>query len=280
LQRSQDALSATDFAAFAEGLRQTGYAEGREEMLAALAADLVRQGVAVIVAGARAAAPAKSATQSIPIVFFQGSDPVRLGLVASLNRPGGNLTGFTMLGADIATKRLGLLHDLVPQTSVIGVLRESVNLPENLIEAAPRIGLSLKVVKAPATTAPETEWSDAFASLAKERVGAIFVPASANFAFNARDLLVSLAARYNIPAIYNEREFVDAGGLASYGASIPDIFRKMGLYTGRILKGDKPADLPVLLPSKFDFTINFKTAKALNLHIPPGVLAIADAIIE
>jgi putative tryptophan/tyrosine transport system substrate-binding protein len=220
-----------------------------------------------------------------PIVFFQGGDPVRAGLVASLNRPGGNLTGFTRLGADIASKRFSLLHDLVPRASLIGALfdadtRDATTLQENEISTTARgLGLVVKEIKL-SVSASQAEWDNAFASLAMDGVGALFVAASANFAFNVMDRLVQLSARYGIPTIYEARVYCEIGGLMSYGASIPDIFREIGLYAGRILKGEKAAELPVQLATKFELVINLRTARALGIEVPPTLLAIADEVIE
>jgi putative tryptophan/tyrosine transport system substrate-binding protein len=296
LDRSASKTETKNLAAFRRGLRETGFvvgrnttieyrsAEGQPRNLLALATDLVERRVSLIVANALAAAVAKAATQTIPIVFFQGGDPVRAGLVASLNRPGANLTGFTRLGSDIASKRFSLLHDLVPHVSLIGALFDldgaGRTFQENEILATARnLGVFVKEIELSAS-ASQPEWDEAFASLARERVGALFVAASANFAFNVRDRLVQLPSRHSIPTIYEDRDYSEMGGLMSYGASIPDIFHDIGLYAGRILKGERPADLPVMQPTKFELVINLKTAKALGLTIPPNLLAIADEVIE
>jgi putative tryptophan/tyrosine transport system substrate-binding protein len=296
LARSADKLDTENLAALSRGLREMSFvvgqnvtieyrsAEGQPQNPVALAADLVEQRVSLIVTGANAAAAAKAATQTIPIVFFQGGDPVRAGLVASLNHPSGNLTGFTRLGADIASKRFSLLHDLVPHASLIGALfdRDQASFQENEISATARgLGIVVKEIKL-SVSASQADWDDAFASPARERVGALFVAASANFAyaFNVRDRLVQLPARYGIATIYEDRGYCEIGGLMSYGASIPDIFHEIGLYAGRILKGEKAAELPVQIATKFELVFNLKTAKALGLTIPPNLLALADEVIE
>ncbi len=280
-------------AAFREGLSEMGFVEGRNvtieyrfaetqsERLPAMAADLVQRRVAVIAAGPRAHDAAKAATATIPIVFVAGGDPVKLGLVASLNRPGGNLTGVTVLGTDLTGKRLGLLRDLVPQATLIGALRDST-VPDLLlpqlqeVQAAGRsLGRPIRTV----TVDGPGEYESAFANLAREGAGALFVINSANFVtFSVQ--LIALAARYRLPASYEFRQFAEAGGLMSYGPSLSDAYRQVGRYAGRILKGEKPGDLPVLLPAKFELVINLKTAKALGLTVPPTLLAIADEVIE
>jgi putative ABC transport system substrate-binding protein len=280
-------------AAFREGLSEMGFVEGRNvtieyrfadtqsERLPAMAADLVQRRVAVIAAGPRAHDAAKAATATIPIIFMSGGDPVRMGLVASLNRPGGNITGVTVLGTDLTGKRLGLLHDLVPQATLIGALRDST-VPDLLlpqlqeVQAAGRsLGRPIRIM----TVDGPGEYESAFANLAREGAGALFVINSANFV-TLRVQLIALAARYRLPASYEFRDFAEAGGLMSYGPRLSDAYRQVGHYAGRILKGEKPADLPVMLPTKFELVINLKTAKALGMTIPPGVLAIADEVIE
>ena len=281
---------------FRQGLREAGFVEGRNvaveyrwadnqtEQLPALAADLVRRRVAVLVAApnAFAIAAAKAATSSIPIVFLSGPDPVRMGLVPSLNRPGGNATGVTMLSAEANTERLGLLHDLVPQVQAVAFLSpvdrplSSAAFAPNEVEAAGRnVGIRVIVVR----VAAETDLEPAFARAVREGAGALQVATSISF-LNNRDRLVALVARHSLPAIYPDRSFVAAGGLVSYSPSYSDAYRQVGAYTGRILKGEKPADLPVLQPTKFELVINLRTAKTLGLTIPPGVLAIADEVIE
>jgi putative ABC transport system substrate-binding protein len=279
--------------AFREGLADSGYvagqnviieyrsAEGHSDRLPALAAEFVRRRVSVIVAGPRGAVlAAKAATTAIPIVFMSGADPVRRGIVASLNRPGGNLTGVTVLGPDLSDKRLGLLHDLVPHATVVAVLSDLTSpepeFPvEQLRAVARRIGVSILVGR----VTREGDFDAAFAGFAGGGAGALVVPSSAFFT-TQRERLTTLAARYSIPAIYPARVYAEVGGLATYGPSGADANRQVGVYAARILKGEKPADLPVLLPTKFEFVINLKTAKALGLDIPSGISAIADEVIE
>jgi putative tryptophan/tyrosine transport system substrate-binding protein len=275
------------------GLNETGYVEGRNflieyrwagnqpDRLPALAAELVRLQVTVIVAaGLLPALAAKAATTSIPIVFSVAADPVQLGLVASLNRPGGNLTGFNSFIGELGTKGLAVLHELVPSIATIGFLENPNNpvselMTRDVLAAAPAIGLKVQILKA----STDREIDAAFVSLVQARTGALLI--GNDLLFNSRiEQLVALAARHAIPTMYSWREFVVAGGLISYGSSLIESYRPVGLYTGRILKGGKPADLPVLQATKFEFVINLKTAKALGLDIPPGVLAIADEVIE
>jgi putative ABC transport system substrate-binding protein len=275
------------------GLNQTGYVEGRNlvieyrwaanqaDRLPALAADLVQLRVAVIVAaGLLPALAAKAATTSIPIVFSVGTDPVRLGLVASLNRPGGNLTGANALAGELGSKGLALLHDLVPGIATIGFL-ENPNNPlseltaRDVQAAAPALGLQVQILKA----SSDREIDAAFASLVQSRTGALLVGNDA--LFNSRiEQLVALAARHTIPAMYSQREFAPAGGLMSYGPSLTEEYRQVGLYAGRILKGEQPADLPVMQPTKVGLIINLKTAKTLGLEVPAKLLALADEVIE
>jgi putative ABC transport system substrate-binding protein len=280
-------------AAFRKGLGETGYIEGQNatiefrwaqnqrDRLPELAADLVRRQVAVIVATGGEPTPqaAKAATQTISIVFTANGDPVRDGLVASLNRPGGNATGITIFGGAAVTKRLQLLHELMPKT-IIAYLMNSKN-PIGEIE--------LSVVKAVANSlgeqipifsaSNEHEINMAFADMVQQRVGALLVASDALF-FSQRNQLVSLAARHAIPAIYYLREFALAGGLMTYGSNVSDAFRLVGIYVGRILKGEKPADLPVQQSTKFEFVINIKTAKALGLAVPNSMQLQADELIE
>jgi len=276
------------------GLNQSGYVEGRNlvieyrwagnqaDRLPALAADLVQLRVAVIVTpGLVATLAAKAATTSIPIVFLVGNDPVQLGLVASLNRPGGNLTGFNVLLGELGTKGLALLHELVPGIATIGFLGNPNNpavfelMTRDVLAAAPVIGVKVRTLKA----ATDREIDVAFVSVVQERTGALLV--GNDLFFNSRiEQLVALAARHAIPTMYPVREFVVAGGLISYGGSLTENYRQVGLYTGRILKGEKPADLPVQQVTKLELTINRKTANALGLQIPDKLLALADEVIE
>jgi putative ABC transport system substrate-binding protein len=294
LQSSSARENADRLGAFRQGLRDGGYVEGQDvaieyrwadnqyDRLPGLAADLVRRQVAVIVAGGGGLAPqaAKAATATIPIVFSGGFDPVESGLVASLNRPGGNITGVTFFANVLEAKRLGLLHDLVPRAPRIGVLLNPGNASaqrqsRDLKEAARRLGVDLHFANA----SSERELEPAFAGVLQQGAGALLVAGDSVFT-NRKDPLIALAARYAIPSIYSVRDFVEAGGLVSYGTSITDAYRQVGVYAGRILKGAKPADLPVLQPTKFELIMNLKTAKALGLEIPPGILAIADEVIE
>ena len=284
---------ARPLAAFRQGLRETGYieeqnvtieyrwAESQYDRLPGMAADLVRRQVTVIAGtGTPAALAAKAATAVIPIVFETAGDPIRLGLVASLNRPGRNITGVTQLSSELVSKRLGLLHDLIPTATIIGLLVNPTDprvetQTRDMQEAAHALGLQIHVLNG----STEGELNAAFAILAQLRVGALLVGTGGIFRRQAEQL-AALAARHAMPAFYQYREFAVAGGLISYGASLTDAYRLAGIYTGRILKGEKPADLPVLQPTKFELVINLKTANALGLTIPSGVLAIADEVIE
>ena len=280
--------------AFRNGLSELGYSEGRNvtieyrwaenqyDRLPALATDLVRRGVTVIAAtgGAAAAHAAKAATSNIPIVFTAGSDPVEAGLVASLNRPGGNVTGVSFLTDALGAKRIGLLREVMAQPGTIAVLlnpkgpdaeRQSRELPS----AAQTIGQSLEVVNA----STEGEIDAAFPAISRARARGLLVAADPFFN-DQRERIVALAARLGLPAIYESRAFVAAGGLMSYGASIADAYRQAGVYVGRILKGEKPAELPVLQASKFEFVVNLKTAKALGVEFHPQLVAITDEVIE
>jgi len=277
--------------AFRQGLREFGYIEGTNvtvdyrsadglpDRLPALAADLVRQRVAVIVApdGEAAARAAKVATDTIPIVFVVGSDPVASRLVASLARPGGNVTGLTVLAIGLLAKRLELLHQLVPAASAIALLVNPDGLPQKpeAQTAARSLGVELLVVEARG----KDEIEAAFASLAKEHVGALVVSAHPVFR-SLNDQIVALAARYAIPTSYESTLSTAAGGLMSYGMDLAEVSRQLGVYTGRILRGVKPSDLPVMQPTRFEFVINLKTAKALGLIVPPTLLALADGVIE
>jgi putative ABC transport system substrate-binding protein len=285
------------FPGFRQGLRETGFIEGQnvaieyrsaenqKDRLPALAAELVERQAAVIVAIPHdlSGAAAKAATKVIPIVFLSGGDPVNNGLVASLNRPGGNLTGVTLLSPALTAKRLNLLHDLAPQAAVVAVLLDSVLLgttdQNSIFKYTEEAGRTLGVRIIGIRVGGESELEAAFATAIKQGASALLVTPSIFF-INHRDKLVALAARHELPTIYQMREYAAAGGLMSYGPSFPDANRQVGVYTGRVLKGEKPADLPVLLPTTFEFVINLKTAKALDLTIPPGIRAIADEIIE
>jgi putative ABC transport system substrate-binding protein len=258
------------------------WAGGQYDRLPALAADLVRRQVALIVAtgGSDPALAAKAATATIPIVFTGGLDPVGLGLVTSLARPGGNATGIINIAIDLNAKRLGLLRELVPAATTIAVLSDasysvSVNQLKEIETSARTIGQRILLFE----VGSEGDFDEAFDSMVQRGAGALFVNASPFFT-SQRKRLVALAARHAIPASYSFREFAADGGLMTYGASIPDQHRQAGLYAGRILKGEKPADLPVLRPTKFELVINLKTAKALGLDVPDRLLAIADEAIE
>ncbi len=281
-------------AALRQGLKETGYterenvaiefrwADGDYSRLPALAAELVRLQVAVIVAGGGESTvfAAKAATSTIPIVFNVGRNPVELGLVANLSRPGGNITGVNILATEIVTKRIGLLHDLVPATSIIAHL-VNPNFPSterNVKEvetAAGSLGLEIVLLKASSKSSIEA----AFASMREKRVGALLV-GSDPFFNSSRDQIVALVARNALPAIFEQREFVIAGGLMSYGTSLTDSYRQMGNYVGRILKGEKPADLPIAQATKFELVINLKAAKSLGVTVPFGLLNAADEVIE
>jgi putative ABC transport system substrate-binding protein len=281
-------------AAFRQGLQESGYvegqnvaieyrwAEGHNDKLPAMAADLVRRKVAVIAGTSTTGAlAAKAATTTIPIVFETGADPVRLGLVASLNRPGGNITGVTQLGVEIVPKRLELLHELVPAAKVVALLVNPTDpaLAESASRAAlataPALGLELHILNA----SSESDFDAVFVSLKELQAGGLVIAPDVLFTSYSRQL-AALAVRHETPAIYEYREFVAAGGLASYAGSIIDAYRLAGVYTGRILKGEKPAALPVQQSTKVELIINLKTAKALGITVPLTLLGRADEVIE
>jgi ABC-type uncharacterized transport system substrate-binding protein len=279
-------------AAFQQGLKQTGFvdgqnvameyrwADGQEDRLPELAADLVRRRVAVMVGHSTAAQAAKAASSTTPIIFVVGNDPVRTGLVANLNRPGGNVTGVTFTTVDVTAKRLGQLHELVPGAELIGVLVNS-NLPEHDVElraaeaAAKSIGRRVLVVKA----ARPGDFNAAFATMVQAGVGALLVGGGAFFT-SQRHRLAVLSARHAIPSSYPLREYAVAGGLMSYGPSQADAYRRAGVYAGRTLKGEKVGDLPVEQPTKFELVINLGTATAFGITVPNSMQLIADEVIE
>jgi ABC-type uncharacterized transport system substrate-binding protein len=291
--RSVSLTDAADLVtAFRQGLKETGYiegqnvaielrsAEGHLNRLPALVADLIRRPVAVIVGNHNAAVAAKAATTTIPIIFATGSDPVRDGIVASLNRPGGNITGVTFLVAGLGAKRLDLLRQLVPKATLMAMLVNPGSVDteaerRDVQAAAQAIGHQLIILDASSDRDIET----AFATFKQRGADALIVGTGA-FLFSNRERLVALAARHALPAIYGDREDAQAGGLMSYGPSIVDAYRQTGIYAGRILKGEKPADLPVLQSTKFELVINLKTAKSLGLKFHPQLLATADEVIE
>ena len=278
-------------ASFRNGLSETGYVEGRNvvveyqwleghyDRLPALMADLVRRGVAVIATPASnpAALAAKAATPTIPIVFGVGADPVNLGLVASLPRPGGNATGINFFNAEVTAKRLGLLHELVPKAVRVAVLINPANasVAREVEEAARTTGLQIQIFNA----STNREIEAAFAGLVRDRADALFVAPDANFV-SRRVQFATLATHYAIPASYHSREYVEVGGLMSYGTDSLDMFRQVGVYTGQILKGAKPADLPVLQSTKFEFVINLQTARVLGIEVPNSIQLLADEVIE
>jgi putative tryptophan/tyrosine transport system substrate-binding protein len=277
-----------------QGLRESGYlegqniwieyrsAEGQSDRLPELAADLVRRRVAVIaaVSGTNSASAAKAATATIPIIFLTGGDPVKLGLVGSLNRPEANITGITFLVEELGAKDVSLLHELIPDAKSVGFLVNPNNPAAsqqivNLQRAARTLGLDLQLAKA----SNPSDLDEAFSTVADRKIAALLVGADPLFGSNV-DQVVELAARYRIPTVYYRREFVDAGGLMSYGTSASDAWRQVGNYVGRILKGAKPGDLPVMQSTKFELVINLKTAKAIGIEVPPNLSARADEIIE
>jgi putative ABC transport system substrate-binding protein len=284
--------SSREVVAFRQALAETGYEEGRNvaiefrwahgqfDRLPAIAAELVRRPVAVLAAFGESARVAKAATTTIPIVFGTGLDPVEQGLVTSLNRPGGNVTGATFLTGALGAKRLGLLRDLVPGAGVIALLvnpntQVGQVQTKDVQEAARALGQRLVVLDGGSDESIDAS----FAALTQQRVAALMVGADAFFD-TRRDRLIALAARHQVPAIYQFREYALAGGLMSYGASITDMYRQIGLYVGRVLKGEKPGDLPVVQVTKFEFVINLKTAKALGVIISDNLLTLADEVIE
>jgi len=278
---------------FHQGLKDSGYVEGENvaieyrwaqgqlDRLPALAAELVRRQVAVIAAfGDIAAVAAKTATTAIPIVFGVSENPVKAGLVASLNRPGSNATGINFLGAELGSKQLGLLHELVPAAVRVGLLvnprvPQTETVTRDVAAAASAIGLQIDVVEA----SESREIEAAFRTLVRNRADALVIGADPFFA-SRRLQLATLATRHAIPAIFNIREYAEAGGLMSYGTSLIETYRQVGIYTGKILKGAKPADLPVEQSSKFELVINLPTARALGIEVPPSLLARADEVIE
>jgi ABC-type uncharacterized transport system substrate-binding protein len=278
---------------FREGLAQFGYVEGRNlaiefrwaeghyDRLAELAADLVRRQVAVIAAfSPPAVQAAQAATATIPIVFESGNDPIKAGLVASFNRPGGNATGINILVEELLGKRLGLLHELVPTASTIAVILNSQTpafqtQSRDLQAAAQKLGTEIRILNA----STEQDVDRAFTEVVQMQAGALLI-GSDPFLATCVEQMIGLAARYSIPTIYARHEFVRAGGLMSYDIDFPGAYRQSGIYVGRILKGEKPSELPVVRPTKFELAINLKTAKTLRLTVPPGMLAAADEVIE
>jgi ABC-type uncharacterized transport system substrate-binding protein len=281
-------------AAFRKGLSETGHVEGRNvaveyrwaynqvDRLPELVDDLIRRRVSVIATpgSVTATVTAKAATTTIPIVFMFGADAVQVGLVASLNRPGGNVTGVTTMNAELGAKRLGLMHELLPGAARFGALLDANPLNASAITAdlqaaASAVGREIEVL----TAGTNRDIDSAFASLVQMRADALLVSPSPLFA-DRRVQLVALATHYRLPTIYPFREFAEASGLMSYGSSQTEIYRQVGVYTGRILKGEKPSDLPIMRATKFEFIINLHTAKLLGLKVPPTLLAIADEVIE
>jgi putative ABC transport system substrate-binding protein len=289
---STDTYSAKLIAAFRRGLLEAGFSEGRNlaieyrfagdhyDRLPTLAGDLIQRRVNVIAADPRGVYAAQALTTTIPVVFMSGADPVRNRLVASLDRPGGNLTGVSIQASDLTAKRFGLFHDLVPQAAVIGVLSDSTNpraefAVQEVQAAARKIGVTIRVISA----GTDAEIGDAFAILARERVGALFV--NNGFLFFSLSERLSELAIHNRMALSGElRRFVEGGALMSYGPSVEQAWYQVGIYVGRILKGERPADLPVMLPTKFEFVINLKTARTLSIEIPAPITLLADEVLE
>jgi putative ABC transport system substrate-binding protein len=295
LHSASAAAFAVPLAAFSKGLNAAGYvegqnvaieyrwAEGQNDHLPALAAELVRRRVAVIVTPGSTAATlaAKAATAAIPIVFTIGVDPVKIGLVASLNRPGGNATGMSDFGVELGAKRLGLLHELLPGAARFGVLVNPDNpfftesFVTELQTAASAIGREIEVV----TASTNSDIDAAFPTLVKKRADALLISPDALF-FTRRVQLIMLSVRHALPALYHRRDITEAGGLMSYGSDLSEQYRQAGVYVGRILKGEKPAEMPVQLATRFEFVINLQTARTIALDIPPTLLARADEVIE
>ena len=258
------------------------FAEGHYDRLPALVSDFVNQHIAVlaVAGGVQTALAAKSASSTVPVVFTIGSDPVQFGLVESLNHPGGNMTGVSFFTTTLETKRLGLLSELVPTARTFGILvnpknETAENQLKDIAQGALALGRPITILKA----TNETEIEAAFVSFEQQKIEALLV-ASDPYFNGQRTKIVALAARYKLPAIYEWREFAEAGGLASYGTNLLDVNRLAGIYVGRVLKGEKPADLPVVQPTKYEFVINLKAAKTLGLSVPPGPLSAVDEVIE
>jgi ABC-type uncharacterized transport system substrate-binding protein len=273
-------LAETDFVEGRNVAVEYRWGEGQLDRMPSLLADLLDHQVSVIVANLQGAQAAKSAGVTIPVVFSTGYDPVKQGFVETLNRPGGNMTGIYLFSTELEGKRLGLLHDVVPKATIIAVLINA-NRPDadaqlrDVQSAAARLGVRLVVLHANS----DHDFEAAFARLIEQKAQALLVCGSPIF-FNARDQLVALAARHNIPAAFEVREFATAGGLLAYGSSLADAYRQLGVYAGRILKGAKPADLPVVRPSKFELVLNVKTARTLGINISDNLLLLADEVIE
>jgi putative ABC transport system substrate-binding protein len=290
LRSTSSAVSTQFAAAFRQGLKEAGFIEGQNvaieyrhaddqvDRLPPMAAELIRRPVSVIIGNSPSARAAKAATATVPIVFVSGSDPVRDGLVASLNRPGGNVTGVVFFSSVLGTKRLELLRQLVPK-GTIGMLANpgtESDVERNDVQvAAKAAGQELIIFDVASVRDIET----AFATLVQRGVDALFVGGGA-FLFSNQERVIALAARHSLAATYSQREFVTSGGLMSYGSNQSDAYRQAGVYVGRILKGEKPSDLPVMQSTKFEFVINLKTAKALGLEVPPTLLALAEEVIE